>query len=232
MVIYPIHYAMTNEAIPNLTAFDEASIEQAFAALTAQARAAAEAIDGEPAQEAFRLEWLGRKQGRLNDVSGRWLKAAPPEAKKTLGQRFNELKKTVEALLDTATGAGPSDAALAAESIDITLPGTRRLVGAEHPITKTLNEIVSVFAALGYSVGVGPEVETDFYNFESMNFPPGPSCARHAGHAGGGWPGEAQSTRPVAAAHAHLARADADHGATAAAGADRDSRQGAPQRRG
>ena len=173
MVIYPIHYAMTNEAIPNLTAFDEASIEQAFAALTAQARAAAEAIDGEPAQEAFRLEWLGRKQGRLNDVSGRWLKAAPPEAKKTLGQRFNELKKTVEALLDTATGAGPSDAALAAESIDITLPGTRRLVGAEHPITKTLNEIVSVFAALGYSVGVGPEVETDFYNFESMNFPPG-----------------------------------------------------------
>jgi len=70
-------------------------------------------------------------------------------------------------------GAGPSDAALAAEAIDITLPGTQRLVGAEHPITRTLNEITSVFAALGYSVGVGPELETDFYNFESMNFPPG-----------------------------------------------------------
>jgi phenylalanyl-tRNA synthetase alpha chain len=62
---------------------------------------------------------------------------------------------------------------LKAEAVDITLPGTQRLVGAEHPITRTLNEIVSVFAALGYSVGVGPEVETDFYNFESMNFPPG-----------------------------------------------------------
>ena len=48
----------------------------------------------------------------------------------------------------------------------------RRLIGAEHPITKTMNEIVGVFAALGYSVGVGPEVETDFYNFECMNFPP------------------------------------------------------------
>jgi phenylalanyl-tRNA synthetase alpha chain len=70
-------------------------------------------------------------------------------------------------------GRGPSDAALKAEAIDITLPGTRRLTGAEHPITRTLNEIVSVFAALGYSVGVGPEVETDYYNFESMNFPPG-----------------------------------------------------------
>jgi phenylalanyl-tRNA synthetase alpha chain len=164
---------MKNEAIPNLTAFDEASLEQAFAALTAAAREAASAIEGEAGVEAFRLEWLGRKQGRLNDVSSRWLKAAPPEAKKALGQRFNELKKTVEGLLDAAAGAGPSDVALAAEALDITLPGTRRLMGAEHPITRTLNEIVSVFAALGYSVGVGPEVETDFYNFESMNFPPG-----------------------------------------------------------
>jgi phenylalanyl-tRNA synthetase alpha chain len=164
---------MKTEAIPNLTAFDEASIEQAFAALTEQARQAAEAIEGEAGVEAFRLEWLGRKQGRLNEVSGQWLKAAPAEAKKTLGQRFNELKKTVEGLLDAAAGAGPSDAALAAEALDITLPGSRRLLGAEHPITKTLNEIVSVFAALGYSVGVGPEVETDFYNFEAMNFPPG-----------------------------------------------------------
>ncbi len=92
--------------------------------------------------EAFRLEWLGRKQGRLNEVSGRWLKSAPPEAKKSIGQRFNELKKQVEELLEQATGAGPSDAALAAEAIDITLPGTRRLTGAEHPITRTLNEIV------------------------------------------------------------------------------------------
>ena len=164
---------MTNETIPNLTAFDEAALDKAFAVLEQQARDAARALDGAEAVEAFRLEWLGRKQGRLNEVSGRWLKAAPAEAKKALGVRFNALKATVEALLDAALGAGPSDAALAAEAIDITLPGTQRLIGAEHPITRTLNEIVSVFAALGYSVGVGPEVETDYYNFESMNFPPG-----------------------------------------------------------
>ena len=164
---------MTNLTIPNLSAFDEAALDQAFSALEAQAREAASALDGEAAVEAFRLEWLGRKQGRLNDVSSRWLKAAPAEAKKAIGQRFNALKATVEQLLEAASGAGPSDQALAAEAIDITLPGSRRLVGAEHPITKTLNEIVSVFAALGYSVGVGPEVETDYYNFECMNFPPG-----------------------------------------------------------
>jgi phenylalanyl-tRNA synthetase alpha chain len=162
-----------SEEIPNLTAFDDAALDRAFAALERQAREAAAAVDGEAAVEAFRLEWLGRKQGRLNVVSGRWLKAAPAEAKKALGVRFNALKAVVEELLDQAAGAGPTNAALKAEAIDITLPGTERLTGAEHPITRTLNEITGVFAALGYSVGVGPEVETDFYNFESMNFPPG-----------------------------------------------------------
>ncbi len=164
---------MTNEAIPNLTAFDEAALNQAFSALEQQARNEAADLASPEAVEAFRLRWLGRKQGRLNEVSSRWLKAAPPEAKKALGQRFNAFKSIVEAFLDQAAGAGPSDAALAAEAIDITLPGTRRLTGAEHPITRTMNEIVQVFAGLGYSIGVGPEVETDYYNFESMNFPPG-----------------------------------------------------------
>jgi phenylalanyl-tRNA synthetase alpha chain len=168
---------MTNEAIPNLTAFDDAALDKAFALLASQARVDATFISNQAGVEAFRLEWLGRKQGRLNEVSGRWLKAAPPEAKKALGVRFNALKEVVEGLLDAALTGGPGDssrgAALKAEAIDISLPGTRRLTGAEHPITRTMNEIVQVFAALGYSVGVGPEVETDYYNFESMNFPPG-----------------------------------------------------------
>jgi phenylalanyl-tRNA synthetase alpha chain len=162
-----------NEEIPNLTAFDEAALDEAFGTVERQASTDAAALDGPEAVEAFRLRWLGQKQGRLKEVSGRWLKAAPPEAKKALGLRFNALKAVVEGLLAGALGAGPSDAALVREAIDITLPGTQRLTGAEHPITRTLNEITSVFAALGYSVGVGPEVETDYYNFESMNFPPG-----------------------------------------------------------
>ena len=164
---------MMNDPIPNLIAFDAVSLDNAFAAVGQQAREDASALAGPDAVEAFRLKWLGRKQGLLNEVSSRWLKAAPPDAKKAVGERFKTLKELVERLLDESSGAGPSDAALAAEAIDITLPGTQRLIGAEHPITRTLNEITSVFAALGYSVGVGPEVETDFYNFESMNFPPG-----------------------------------------------------------
>jgi phenylalanyl-tRNA synthetase alpha chain len=59
-----------------------------------------------------------------------------------------------------------------AEHVDITLPGIRRPLGAEHPIIKTMNEIVRVFRNLGYSVEEGPEIETDYYNFEALNFPP------------------------------------------------------------
>ena len=98
---------MTNEAIPNLTAFDEAALDQAFAALAKQAADEAAALDGPEAVEAFRLRWLGRKQGRLNEVSARWLKAAPPEAKKAVGERFKTLKELVEGLLDQACRRRP-----------------------------------------------------------------------------------------------------------------------------
>jgi phenylalanyl-tRNA synthetase alpha chain len=57
------------------------------------------------------------------------------------------------------------------QKIDITLPGIRRPLGAEHPVIKTMNEIVGVFRNLGYSVEEGPEIETDYYNFEALNFP-------------------------------------------------------------
>jgi phenylalanyl-tRNA synthetase alpha chain len=60
----------------------------------------------------------------------------------------------------------------AGSGLDVTLPGTAQRIGAEHPLIKTMAEIVSVFQRMGYSVGLGPEIETDFYNFEALNFPP------------------------------------------------------------
>jgi len=149
------------------------NLDASFVALEEEARRGAASLASPEAQENFRLEWLGRKSGRLKQLSDAWLKTAPVETKRVLGQRFNALKTLVEGLLEAAAGAGPSDAALAAEALDVTLPGTRRLMGAEHPITRTMHELVGIFAGLGYSVGGGPEVETDYYNFESMNFPPG-----------------------------------------------------------
>ncbi len=98
---------MTTETIPNLTAYDDAALDQAFAALADQASRDASLLGTREAVETFRLEWLGRKQGRLNEVSGRWLKSAPAEAKKSIGQRFNELKKQVEDLLEQASWRRP-----------------------------------------------------------------------------------------------------------------------------
>ena len=71
---------MTNEAIPNLPEFNDAALDKAFATLSQQATDEASAIAGPDEVEAFRRRWTGRKLGRLNDVSDRWMKAAPPES--------------------------------------------------------------------------------------------------------------------------------------------------------
>jgi phenylalanyl-tRNA synthetase alpha chain len=160
------------ENIPKLQGYSEAELDKAFAAISREVEASAAALDTPESVEAFRLQWLGRKQGRLKAVSDAWLKSAPVEAKKLIGQRFNVLKAEIEQRLEHA-GKNSAFGALDSESLDITLPGTRRRLGAEHPLIKTLNELVAIFARMGYSVGVGPEVETDYYNFESLNFPPG-----------------------------------------------------------
>ncbi len=163
---------MSQEGIPPLGGYSEAALDQAFAELTREVEASAQSLGNGEAVEQFRLHWLGRKQGRLKSISDAWLKSAPVEAKKLIGQRFNQLKAQIEALLENAGGAS-SQNALDTEAIDITLPGTHRALGAEHPLIKTMHEMVAVFQRMGYSVGVGPEVETDYYNFESLNFPPG-----------------------------------------------------------
>jgi phenylalanyl-tRNA synthetase alpha chain len=163
---------MPEDAIPHLSGYSEAELDQAFAAIDREFAASSAALETPDAVEQFRLHWIGRKQGRLKTISDAWLKSAPANAKKLIGQRFNTLKAEIEQRLVAASGAKHTNA-LDAETIDITLPGTQRKPGAEHPLIKTQNELVGIFQRMGYSVGVGPEVETDYYNFESLNFPPG-----------------------------------------------------------
>jgi phenylalanyl-tRNA synthetase alpha chain len=158
---YTLEEEMTDEITP-LNNFDNGSLDAAFSALAEEAR-----TTDKQDPEAFRLHWLGRKQGRLKLISEAWLKSAPPEAKKALGIRFNQLKQQIEAALE----APASTKAAAVQGIDITLPGTLRAPGIPHPLLKTMHEIVSVFHHLGYSTNLGPQVESDFYNFEALNFP-------------------------------------------------------------
>ncbi|QNI31384.1 phenylalanine--tRNA ligase subunit alpha [Alloacidobacterium dinghuense] len=166
---------MSQEGIPQLDGYSEDALDRAFAELEKEVDASAlEATKRgtSDAVEEFRLLWLGRKQGRLKQVSEAWLKSAPVEARKSIGLRFNALKPRIESWL-VWEGWTSTQPTLDAEAIDVTLPGTHRALGAEHPLIKTMHEMVAVFQRMGYSVGVGPEVETDYYNFESLNFPPG-----------------------------------------------------------
>jgi phenylalanyl-tRNA synthetase alpha chain len=155
-----------NEPIPHLTAYDEPTLDRSFAVLEDEVRASAATAVADP--EAFRLHWLGRKQGRLKLVSDAWLKSAPAEARKPLGMRFNQLKQAIEAVLDTP----PASSSPVAPAIDITLPGIVRRPGIPHPLLTAMDRVVEVFHQLGYSTELGPQVESDFYNFEALNFPP------------------------------------------------------------
>src|ERR1700731_1879023 len=108
-----------NDAIPELSTFDELSLDRSFAVLTQGVLEQAARLKTSQDREDFRLFWLGRKQGRLKLISESWFSKAPPEARKALGIRFNELKRRIEAALEAANAAGgissPKDA------IDITL---------------------------------------------------------------------------------------------------------------
>jgi len=160
---------MPSREIPELKDYSPGSLVSFFSVILAQFDQDAAAAGTPEAMEHLRIRWIGRKQGLLARV-GEVLKDAPAEARREVGKRFNALKSAIEPRCDPEQ---KKSTAADAEVIDITLPGARRPLGAEHPLIRTMNEIVTVFAAMGYSVGLGPEVETDYYNFESLNFPPG-----------------------------------------------------------
>lgn len=131
----------------------------------------AAAVRNEAELKAFRDHWLARKNGLLTQINDLWLKSAPKDAKREAGIRVNELKTRITELVGGAHISG-GDSGSSADRVDVTLPGIRRPIGAEHPILRTSREMVAVFQKLGYSVADGPVVETDYYNFESLNFPP------------------------------------------------------------
>jgi phenylalanyl-tRNA synthetase alpha chain len=162
-------------SVPKLADFSPAALDHAAQELLRALEQEAAVVASDADWKNFRDRWLARKNGILTQVNELWLKASPKADRREVGQRVNEIKtrveQGVEAAQQRAQGAA-SSSRLAAESIDITLPGLRRPLGAEHPVIKTMIEIVGVFRNLGYSVEVGPEVETDYYNFEALNFPP------------------------------------------------------------
>ena len=197
--------------VPKLDDYSPEALDAAVEELLSALREESVLVKTTAEYEAFRNRWRARKDGVVTQVTEFWLKPAPKEAKRAVGQRINdkvisrvdetlrnaELSVRDRGILKKARGQGldaqidlarkmieaseqvhgrPAltieEALRAASAIDISLPGIRRAIGAEHPIIRTQNEIVAVFKNLGYSVAEGPVIETDYYNFEALNFPP------------------------------------------------------------
>jgi len=161
--------------VHKLNDFSDATLVRAVNDCIHACESEADAVQTETESKAFRDRWLGRKTGILTQINEQWLRAAPKDAKKNVGAHVNELRLQIETrVIGAELSVSDKRKAHSVESkhIDITLPGIRRPLGAEHPIIKTMNEMVGVFRNLGYSVEEGPEIETDYYNFEALNFPP------------------------------------------------------------
>jgi phenylalanyl-tRNA synthetase alpha chain len=116
-----------------------------------------------------RAHLVGRKQGRLADLMAQ-LPALPVDERRAAGQAVNEVKLAVEAALD-ARDAELAAATRGSQQIDRTMPERRRWQGSVHPVSIVIDEICDIFRELGFTIALGPEAETEFYNFTALNFP-------------------------------------------------------------
>ena len=141
--------------------------------LEAQAADAIAAATSASDLESLRVGLLGKK-GQLSAVLGAMGKLAAEE-RPLMGQRANVLKELVQGLLSQRLEAVKSAALgerISQETLDVTAPSSFIPPGHRHPLISTIEEIVDIFAGLGYRVEEGPEIETDHYNFTALNIPP------------------------------------------------------------
>ncbi|MDR2422169.1 MAG: phenylalanine--tRNA ligase subunit alpha [Deltaproteobacteria bacterium] len=137
------------------------------AILAAALAAFGEASEVKALEEA-RVKYLGVK-GQLTEQS-RTVGSLPPAERPAAGQAVNLALKEAKAA-HQAAAARLERANSQKPGLDVTLPGRRRALGRQHLISRTMDEICEIFERLGFSVVEGPEVETDYYNFEALNFP-------------------------------------------------------------
>lgn len=157
------------------------SVEQELARLVDEARAAIAGVSDVPGVEALRVHYLGKK-GILSEQL-KQLGGLPAEDRPRVGKLVNDAKEVVQGTLQarrTALEQTARNAQLAAEVIDVTLPGRGMQQGGLHPVTRTLERLETLFARMGFAIADGPEIEDDYHNFEALNIPANhPSRAMH-----------------------------------------------------
>ncbi len=122
--------------------------------------------------EDFRVRFMGKKGAVTGLLRG--MGALPAEDRPKMGQLVNQLRQELEdAVADKMRTLQEEKKAarLAAETLDVTMPGTKAKIGGLHPLNVVLGDIIGIFQSMGFDVVDGPEVETDYYNFQALNVP-------------------------------------------------------------
>jgi phenylalanyl-tRNA synthetase alpha chain len=147
--------------------------ERALADLRERALAELQAIGTSDELEEWRTRYLGRERGELSGIL-KGLGKLPGDQRKEVGQAANQVKAALEERLEAqrqALRASEREAALERERLDVTLPGRPRPRGHIHPVSQTIRDMAAIFGKMGFQVVEGPEVETDYYNFQALNMP-------------------------------------------------------------
>lgn len=145
---------------------------QDLTVIQAQAEQLIEKTTSLDALDALRVRYLGKK-GELTELL-KQLSGLSPEERPKVGQAINQVKRCVnQAILDKKQALEDQQLAekLQTEAIDITLPGRRQVQGSLHPVSKVRQRICDYFNQMGFEVVEGPEIESDYYNFEALNIP-------------------------------------------------------------
>jgi phenylalanyl-tRNA synthetase alpha chain len=137
-------------------------------ALASDCRALLDGLDSATRLDVAKGQLNALKDDRLNALQGA-LRALPPEDRRAAGTAFNTLKNAIQESLDAF--AARLAATSGQEQVDLTMPARRSWRGAVHPVTLVIDEICEIFRELGFTVALGPEAETEWYNFGALNFP-------------------------------------------------------------
>ncbi len=128
-------------------------------------------LNSEEEAEAFRIRFLGQRNGRITQLFKR-IPTLPKGKRREAGLLLNRLRAQANAHLEAARNSVTSTAPSAC-TLDLTLPGRRsQWVGSRHPITQALAGITDIFQRMGFTIAEGPEIEDDWHNFTALNFPP------------------------------------------------------------
>lgn len=150
-----------------------AQLQEQLQNLASRATSELEQVNSLDDLEKLRLEYLGKK-GSLSVVLGSMGKL-PPADRPTIGAIANQIKQTLQERIDQRKEQltqAALQAQLAQETLDVTMPGIIRFPpGRSHPITSTIDRMLDILVGLGFTVVQGPEIETDYYNFEALNTP-------------------------------------------------------------